>query len=223
MAIEAPIYTEDWHTFTARLEGFSPSDIRKIDLSYQMAKAAHRGQMREGGERYFEHPRSVALILLDEVKTKDPNIIIASLLHDVAEDTALFSNLTKSPSYTDWRQKVEVNVAGIFGEEVAEVLLAVTKTEVDGVDIQTKDQAAEITHQNLQNASPKAVLVKMADRLHNLRTLGSCSAEKIQRKIAETKEIYFPIFQKAAGVYPVEYAYLKGQMREAMASLSTAY
>lgn len=220
MTVESPISTEDWQTFTARLEGFTPADKRKIDLAYQMAKSAHRTQMREGGQRYFEHPRAVALILLDEVKTKDPDVVISSLLHDVAEDTALFSNFKKNKTNREWRQKVEANITGIFGSNVAEILLAVTKTEVDGVDILTKDQAAEITHQNLQNASPKAVLVKMADRLHNLRTLGACSPEKMARKTIETKEVYFPIFQKAADVYPIEYAYLKGQMREAMANLA---
>lgn len=221
MATEAPIHTEDWQTFTARLKDFTPQEQIKIDLAYQIAKAAHRTQMREGGQRYFEHPRSVALILLDEVKTKNADIIIASLLHDVPEDTALFSNFIKSPSYKDWRHKVETNITGIFGPQVSEILLAVTKAEIDGVDIFTHDEADEVTHQNLQNASPKAILVKMADRLHNIRTLGACPLEKIQRKITETRQIYFPIFQKAASEYPVEYAYLKGQMREAIANLSS--
>lgn len=211
---------ETWNTFQARLGNFSEEQIKEIDTAYQIAKAAHRGQARDGGERYFEHPRSIALILLDELNINNHKLIIAAFLHDAPEDTAVFGNSQKIKPYSQWQNQVKERLENIFDEDVSEMVLAVTKPEVDGVEIISKQQALNLYKQQLNDASPEAILLKMADRLHNLRTLESCSMEKRVRKIKETKDVYFDIFQKAFEKYPKEATYLFDQMLTVINSLS---
>src|SRR4051794_24812158 len=96
-----PPEVENWGTFQERLDVFNPQDKKDINFAYQLAKSAHRGQMRVGKDRYFEHLRAVTLILLDEVHITDPSIIKAALLHDSMEDTSVFGNPQKI-SYDEW-------------------------------------------------------------------------------------------------------------------------
>ena len=174
---------EDWASFHKRLAGFFPKDIENIDWAYQLAKSAHRAQQREGGERYFEHPRAVALILLDEVKVRNPRMIITALLHDSAEDTAIFGNPTQT-DYQTWAKLVEDRVSRMFGEEVSKMVIALTKPPGE----------EHFYLENLKKASTETLLVKMADRLHNLRTLKDVPYKKRLVKIAETRDLYYPIF-----------------------------
>ncbi len=199
---------ETWNTLQPRLAHFSREQTEAIDTAYQIAKSAHRTQKREGGDRYFEHPRAIALIFLDELKTNDHELIVGAFLHDVAEDTAVFGNSQKIRPYSEWRRQVRERLIASFGENVSEMVIAVTKPEVDGIEIMNNNQAHDVYIEQLFQSSPKAILLKMADRLHNLRTLGDCSNEKQQRKITETQSEYFPIFDKAFEDYPLEAGYL---------------
>ena len=178
--------------FLAGLEaaGFSPEDIFRIDMAYDLAKSAHaRAAPREGGGRYFEHIRSVTNILIDEAGCRDPNTIIAAILHDVVEDTWLFgSTEVYGPAA---REVSRQRITHIFGAEVAAIVDAVTKP------VEKSPQAHHAYVQGILETGEKAVLVKMADRLHNLRTLGATSREKQARKIAETEAEYLPMFEEA--------------------------
>jgi GTP diphosphokinase / guanosine-3',5'-bis(diphosphate) 3'-diphosphatase len=205
---------ENRASFEARLIGkFSPEDIRNIMFVYDVPKYAHghKGQKRESGERYYEHPRSVTLILLDECGVTDPAIIKGALMHDVGEDTGFLGN-AHYLSYPQLIMEIEYRAGLIAGEETGEIVGCLTKPTGIDVNDKTKNIKEELYRRNL-SSSPKALLVKMADRLHNLRTLGSCTPEKQQRKIKETEEFYFPLFEKVLTKYPKEGKYLLEQMK----------
>lgn len=212
-----PIRTqaENWDSFQERIVGSSLVDRRRLNRAYQFSKYAHRTQRREGGERYFEHPRAVMLILYDECTVRDPEILIPALLHDAAEDSALFGNSTKMP-FSEWREEARETLVLNFGEPIADAVLTVTKPTIDGTEILDKQQSDARYHQQLEGATPKALLVKMADRLHNIRTLRSTSREKQAKQIKETREVYLSLFERALQDYPDEAAYLLAQMQEAM-------
>jgi len=150
--------------------------------------------MREGGARYFEHPRSVALILIDECQLLDRNIIAAALLHDAQEDSSIFGSYS-GRDYQSWNAVAYDRIKRIFNDEVAEIVTTLTKPPHEIPDVGTKENALNIYYENLYNASDKTILVKMADRLHNLRTLEDTSEEKQERKVQETEEHYLPLFQ----------------------------
>ena len=202
-------------TFQKRLAGFSQKSRLLIDLAYDLSKEAHRPQTRDEGTRYFDHPRSVAIILIDELKIKDPNIIIAALLHDTVEDSPIFGN-RKLPM-KEWQETTLFRLTRIFNKEVARIVIALTK--VGGSAFKSKHEAEQYYIVNLKRTGPKAVLVKMADRLHNLRTIGQTTKEKQKRKIQETREVYFPFFLTNQKKYPRETAYFLSQMEQQMNSL----
>jgi len=167
---------ENRESFFARIASLYPeSDNRYllIKKAYNTAKDAFCGECRESGERYFEHLRCVALILIDTLyvyRHSDAYILIcAALLHDIVEDI---------PSWTITRVREE------FGEEVAEL-----------VDWLTKRNAKEY-HERFINAPRNFFLVKLPDRLHNLLTIWSCPRAKILRKIEETEKYYLPFAEQ---------------------------
>lgn len=224
--LEAP---ENRFVFEKRLSQFDHDSRRGIMFAYDVSKAAHRSQKRDQGERYFEHPRAVALILLDEVHITNPHIIAAALLHDIPEDTAVFGNpyalrddssneITKQRQikYSEWMEDVYINIAKSFSPETAEIVVAVTKPKPDGSELPIKIAAKEKYINDLKQATPEAILVKMADRLHNLRTLPFTTPEKQMRKVAETEEIYLPIFEQAQAAYPKETAYMLQEIKKSI-------
>ncbi len=155
------------------------ADVALIKKAYFLSEKAHKGQMREGGEEYFSHPIEVAQILI-ELKA-DSASICAALLHDIVEDTEV--SLSK--------------VKEIFGEEIARLVEGLTKIS----KIHFSDQK-EYTTENIRKimlATAKDIrvmLIKLADRLHNMRTLKALAKDR-QLKIAkETLEIYAPIAHK---------------------------
>lgn len=210
---------ENWETFQERLKVFSQQDQEDIEWAYRQAKGGHKGQMRDGGlKRYFEHPRETTLILFDECKIRNPRIIIASLLHDIPEDSPILGSALIR-SYSDWVRIISYRLSRMFDWETAQMVVAVTKPKIDGVEITTKQQAEELYLENLSHASPEAIVVKMADRLHNLRTLATTTPEKQARKIKETIEEYFPIFEGVSNKYHQETDYLIGQMKLAISNI----
>ena len=210
---------EDRDTFMARIQpGYSYDDFQRTMRTYDITKEAHKGKFRSGKERQFEHPRRATLILLDELGITDPDIIIAALLHDTGEDTALQGPWEphKGMLNSEWRETAAWRLKTGWGEKVSEIVLALTKPFIDGKEVLTKEQQEEMYLEGLRNASPEALLVKMADRLDNLRTLHFRTPENGRRKIEETEQFYFPIFERAAEKYPRETALMLDKLRMAI-------
>lgn len=166
----------DHRDFQRRISLFLPrSDPRfiAIERAYNVAKDEFRPIIREDGSRYFEHIRAVALLLIEYLRVKDCNLIIAALLHDIVEDI---------PSWRINRVKEE------FGDEVALIVDYATKPSKE--EFPDKDQRLRVYHARFEFAPRGFFLLKLADRPHNLLTLGVCPQEKRLRKVRETEEIY---------------------------------
>ena len=173
----------------ARVRKYHPSDdISLIEKAYEVAGSAHANQMRKSGEPYIVHPLYVAIILAD--LEMDKETIAAGLLHDVIEDT-------------EWTNE---DVTEEFGIDVAHLVDGVTK--LDSIQLtQTigEDKAhdrAEMQAENLRKMflamakDIRVIIIKLADRLHNMRTLKHMQPEKQQRIARETLDIYSPIAQR---------------------------
>jgi (p)ppGpp synthase/HD superfamily hydrolase len=156
------------------------AEYQLIERAYNTAKNAFRSHEREGGERYFEHLRAVALILMVHMRIRDANIIAASLLHDIVEDI------------DDWSQD---RIAVEFNRVVAQLVWWVTKPDVLEYE-GDKEARNRAYHQNLNLAPREAIMIKLADRLHNLITLWDVDAEKQRRKVRETQDFYLSLAEK---------------------------
>lgn len=157
-------------------ENMTENDVSLIEKAYFIAKKAHEGQFRYSGEPYIIHPVSVAIILYN--LGMDGESMAAALLHDVVEDT----DMTKE------------NIQEEFGEDVANLVEGVTK--LGKVPIFTKEeQQAENVRKMLMAMSQdiRVIIIKLADRIHNMRTLSFMRPEKRREKAQETLEIYAPI------------------------------
>ncbi len=176
---------EGYESFIANVKGYmdNPADVQKIVEAYQYAQACHLNQQRSSGEPYITHPLAVAYTL-SELKT-DPTTIIAGLLHDVLEDTpATF-------------KEVEEN----FGEAVALLIEGVTKLgqyKYRGSDSDEEEKLSQQAqnYQKMLIAMAKdirVIIVKLADRLHNIRTLAFVDPDKQTRIAQETLDIYAPL------------------------------
>ena len=158
---------------------YHPStDITMIQKAYEVASDAHKDQKRKSGEPYIIHPLCVAIILAD--LELDKETIVAGLLHDVVEDT--------------WMTTEEVEKE--FGAEVALLVDGVTKlTTVELLmQIKWRLQAENLRKMFLAMAKDiRVILIKLADRLHNMRTMQYMRPEKQKEKARETMDIYAPI------------------------------
>ena len=155
------------------------NDLNLIRKAYELANDKHKGQLRKSGEPYIVHPLSVAIILAE--LNVGPNTLIAAILHDVVEDTDCCLN----------------DIAETFGTDVANIVDGVTKVTQMKFSSLEKQQAEN--HQKMIIAMAKdirVIVVKLADRLHNLRTLEFQSPEKQVRIAQETLEIYAPLAHK---------------------------
>lgn len=190
---------EDKKKFLKRLAKLDSESIRMVDYAYDLTKSAHRHQQRDGGNiRYFEHPRAVALILMDEVEVYDPEMICAALLHDVAEDTSVFGS-NRGVNYKHWREVAAWRISNSFTARVARIVLDVSKPFADGSELKTDEEAKMMYFENLRLAEPDSIVIKMSDRLHNLRTMATVTYEKRVRKVKETEDYYLTIFERAKG------------------------
>ena len=152
------------------------ASVATINRAYETAKEAHRHQLRSSGESYINHPMAVARIVadlgLDEIS------VAAALLHDAVEDTEI----------------TLADVERAFGAEVAQIVDGVTKLERLQFDSKEAQQAATMRKMLVAMARDLRVLIiKLADRLHNLRTIAAMPSEKQQRIAHETLEIYAPL------------------------------
>ncbi len=164
---------------------YHPSDdITSIEKAYSIAAAAHKEQMRKSGEPYIIHPLNVAIILAD--LEMDKETIVAGLLHDVVEDTLM----TEADLVKEFGRDVALLVDGVTKLEQ----LPLTTTVSDQSDAKLEMQAENLRKMFLAMAKDiRVILIKLADRLHNMRTLKYQKPESQQRIAKETLEIYCPI------------------------------
>lgn len=163
-----------------RVKSYDPNaDEDALNRAYIFAMRMHSAQKRESGEPYFSHPLAVAE-LLTEFRL-DSATIIAALLHDTIEDTAA--------SYADIKE--------LFGEDVANLVAGVTKLSKVQLKSEASKQAENFQKLVLAISSDiRILLIKLADRLHNMRTLGHKKPESQQRIAKETMEIYVPLAER---------------------------
>jgi len=150
--------------------------VKAVYRAYLFGAEAHEGQTRMTGEPYIYHPIAVARILAE--MRMDEKTLMAAILHDVIEDTATHKE----------------QIATLFGREVAEIVDGVTK--LDHIHFDNKQEAKAESFRKMILAMVKdirVILIKLADRLHNMRTLGIMRPEKARRIAGETLEVYAPI------------------------------
>lgn len=153
-----------------------PEDVGRVEAAYHFSADAHEGQFRISGDPYISHPVAVASIVADW--HLDPQALIAALLHDVMEDTHI--------------SKAEI--AERFGKTAAELVDGLSKLDRIEFRSQEEAQAENFRKMLLAMASDlRVILIKLADRLHNMRTLDSMRPAKRRRIASETLEIYAPI------------------------------
>ncbi|MDR3447298.1 MULTISPECIES: bifunctional (p)ppGpp synthetase/guanosine-3',5'-bis(diphosphate) 3'-pyrophosphohydrolase [Dyella] len=202
------------------------AQVAKVIRAYEVGAVAHEGQARKSGEPYITHPVAVAGILAE--LGMDAETIIAAILHDTLEDTSL--------SRTE--------LAGEFGETVAELVDGVTK--LDKMRFSSRQEADAESFRKMLLAMARdlrVILIKLSDRLHNMRTLGAKDGSSRRRIARETLEIYAPIAQRLGmnkfkaelqdlgfrALYPDRYRVISeriraalGNRREAMGKIETA-
>jgi len=191
------------------LEGHQVDDIRR---AYHFAEEAHREQKRRSGEPYIMHPLAVANVLA--MMHMDQECIMAGLLHDVIEDTEVSRE----------------ELAAEFSEEVALLVDGVSKLAKATFETRQHAQAESLRKMLLAMSEDiRVIIVKLADRLHNMRTLGHLGPEKRRRIAEETLEIYAPIAQRLGMnvmrceledlgfhvLYPLRYRVLADEVRKA--------
>ncbi|MBK9161746.1 MAG: bifunctional (p)ppGpp synthetase/guanosine-3',5'-bis(diphosphate) 3'-pyrophosphohydrolase [Nitrosomonadales bacterium] len=153
-----------------------PQDVEHIRASIEFSRAAHHGQVRHSGDPYISHPIAVARILT--TLHLDVQAVIAALLHDVVEDTEVTLE----------------QVSEKFGKPVADLVDGLSK--LDKIQFETREDAQAENFRKMLLAMARdvrVILIKLADRLHNMRTLDVMSREKCERIARETMEIYAPI------------------------------
>ncbi|MCQ4164745.1 RelA/SpoT family protein [Tahibacter harae] len=203
-----------------------PGQVVLVRRAYEVGAHAHREQKRKSGEPYITHPVAVASILAD--LGLDHETIIAAILHDTLEDTEL----------------TRAELAAEFGESVAELVDGVTK--LDKLQFKSRQEAAAESFRKMLLAMARdlrVILIKLSDRLHNMRTLGAMEASARRRIARETLEIYAPIAQRLGmnrfkgelqelgfrAMYPDRHRVIEarikntlGNRREAMAKIEAA-
>jgi GTP pyrophosphokinase len=163
------------------------ADVKRIERAYEIAEAAHEGQMRRSGDPFITHPLRVAAILAE--LGLDESTITAALLHDCVEDTAL----------------TLVEVEAEMGFEVAALIDGVTK--LDKIRFRSAEQSRAENLRKMIVATARDVrvlLIKIADRLHNMRTIGPLKPEKRELIARETLEIYAPLAHRL-GMYAIKW------------------
>lgn len=169
-----------YELFFAPLQvALNPSDYEQVQFAYFASKYGHAGQLRDGGERYFDHPKATAWIYISEFGGRDIRMIMDCLLHDLSEDTYLLS---------------PYRIALNFGQDIALDVRALTKLP-KGKET-TEEYLGRVIDQG-----PWAIAAKLTDRLHNLRTLATCPKEKQEKQVSETRQYHIPLLVPALRTY----------------------
>ena len=170
MSTTAPALFKEWSGY------LKPEDISQLQSAYHFSEQAHEGQFRKSGEPYISHPLAVANILAQW--HLDPQALTAALLHDVMEDTSV----------------TKTEISRNFGRPVAELVDGVSKLDKIEFESHAEAQAENFRKMLLAMARDvRVILIKLADRLHNMRTLDAVESEQRRRIARETLEIYAPI------------------------------
>jgi GTP pyrophosphokinase len=166
-------------------ENGKPLDMDKIERAYNLAESAHAGQMRASGEPYIIHPVETAIITVK--LGMDTDTVVTALLHDVVEDTDIpIEKIRKE-----------------FGPEVALMVDGVTKLGQIAYVSREEQQAENVRKMLLAMVQDvRVIIVKLADRLHNMRTIDFMPPEKQRSKAHETMEIYAPLAHRL-GIRPL--------------------
>jgi len=170
MSTAAPAVFKEWSDY------LKPEDISQLQSAYHFSEQAHEGQFRKSGEPYISHPLAVANILAQW--HLDTQALTAALLHDVMEDTSV----------------TKTEISRNFGRPVAELVDGVSK--LDKIEFETHAEAQAENFRKMLLAMARdvrVILIKLADRLHNMRTLEAVGSEQKRRIARETLEIYAPI------------------------------
>jgi GTP diphosphokinase / guanosine-3',5'-bis(diphosphate) 3'-diphosphatase len=184
-AIPAPEVTIS--TLVEKVSDYSLEGAEVVADAYNLARAAHRGQTRKSGEPFVYHPLATADILTE--LRLDPTTIVAALLHDVLEDTGV--------SKEEIRER--------FGDEVAEIVDGVTKLKHLPSGNLEEAQAESLRKMIVaMSRDVRVIIIKLADRLHNMRTLAYLKRETQLMKATETLEIYAPLAHRL-GIYSVKW------------------
>jgi len=197
--MDSPKRPPGYELFFAPLQVvLKPNKYEMVQFAYFASKYGHAGQVRDGGTRYFDHPKAAAWIYMSELNGRDPRVIIDLLLHDLSEDAYLLS---------------PYRIARNFGSDIALDVRALTKLP----------QGKETTKEYLQrviNRGPRVILAKICDRLHNLRSVNECTPEKRARQHQETTEHHRPLLLTAlrghGDVWSRSAAYLEGELVKAL-------
>ena len=194
-----------------RAAHYLPDSQRQLlRRAWAIGASAHAGQTRKSGEPYITHPVAVATVLAEQ--NVDVETLVAAILHDTVEDTPLTLDAVRAE----------------FGDTVAELVDGVTK--LDKLKFQDRQEAAAESFRKMLLAMARdlrVILIKLADRLHNMRTLGAQSAEARERIARETLEIYAPIAQRLGmnlikaelqdlgfrAMHPIRHAVLRKRIR----------
>ncbi|MEE8513500.1 MAG: HD domain-containing protein, partial [Gammaproteobacteria bacterium] len=198
---------------SAQIETYlEPDQVKKVRRAYSFSAKAHEGQHRLSGEPYIQHPLEVARILAG--MHMDHQTLVAAILHDVIEDTATAKEQIKRE----------------FGKGVAELVDGVSKLKQIEFDSYAEAQAHNFRKMLMAVAHDiRVILVKLADRLHNMRTLGALPPKKRRLIARETLEIYAPIAQRLgmnsirleleelgfAALHPMRHRVLSEQVKKA--------
>src|SRR5689334_5728844 len=182
---------------TETREYLTLQDMEKIKRAYELASEAHKGVVRRSGEPYIQHPLEVALLLAG--MRIDADGIVSALLHDVVEDTIY--------SLDDLRTQFGNSVANIvdgvtkfdaLAEKSAKGIMGIEHTEMPAHPVDKQRQRTETVRKMLiaMAEDPRVVVLKLADRLHNMRTLEAMKPSQKQRTARETSEIYAPLARR---------------------------
>lgn len=189
---------------------FTDEQVNKVRRAYEFSADAHFGQLRLSGEPYIQHPLEVANILAE--MHMDQDTLVAAMLHDVIEDTGT------------GKEKISTE----FGAEVATIVDGLSKLTQIEFDSPAVKQASNFQKMLMAMADDiRVILVKLADRLHNMRTLGALAPEKRRRIARETLDIYAPIAQRLgingirleleelgfAALHPMRYRVIKSEIQ----------
>src|SRR5216684_4368312 len=170
-----------------KLEAYlSPAQVERVREAYEFGAEKHHGQKRVSGEPYITHPVAVADILAD--LRLDADTLVAAILHDVIEDTPT----------------AKAEIASMFGQVVADLVDGVSK--LDQIQFKNRQEAQAESFRKMLLAMVRdirVIMVKLADRMHNMRTLGVMPPVKRRRSARETLEIYAPIAERL-GLYAVK-------------------
>ena len=182
---------------------FPPSIVEDIAFAYDLSKYGHAKQTRDNGQRYFEHPRAVTLILMTELSIYDSELVIAELLHDMPEDSFLLNHS---------------RINKIFGNSIGQIIWLMTKLKTH------KGKNVKKYFKRLEDSGNwRAMLCKCLDRLHNMRTLGDRQRDKQLSQVKETRDMVFPLIDTLEKIIPRVYQKQLSYVKKCLVDLCNHY